>query len=326
MLRATGHQSARPEGIIIEPTNHCTNSCPICGSVQNSCRRSKGYMAWDLFTRIAEQTVAIRPALVFLYAQGESLMHRRIVDMVKELSKNDLDTEIVTNGDLLTPHLVTSLYEAGLTNLTVSHPAATPENFARCRGKTYRSEDEKRLFEALGYWEGQNRDLTIRSLVVPDLLYHHLDSLADFLERCFAVPAVNRVDLHGYLPWPRHFCIDLMPTIFERPWRCELGLQNLTVFWDGTVTPCSYDVNAELAIGHVDKTPLFELYNDKKMRMLRKRWHGDGRNWPELCKACMISRCKSPTVPVLKKKTKHRALFNPEEMISIFEGRGGVAG
>lgn len=278
-------------------------------------------MTWDLFTRIVEQTAAVGPEFVFLYAQGESLMHKRIVDMVRELSQNSLDTEIVTNGDLLNPDLVKALYDAGLTNLTVSYPGATPENYECCRGNAYSSEDEKRLFEALESWEGEKRCLTIRSLVVPKLLYHRLDSLADFLRRCFAVRAVNRVDLHGYLPWPRHFCVELMPKIFEKHWRCELGMENLTVFWDGTVTPCSYDVNGELAIGHVDKNSLSELYNCKGLRKLRKRWYDDSRNWPALCKTCMISRCDSPTVPVLKKKMKHHALFNPEEMISISDGQ-----
>lgn len=323
-MRLTGYYTAKPTGLIIEPTNYCTRACPICGTVGQSLSRTQGYMAWNIFKRVIDQASEFRPDLVFLFAHGESTMHPRIVDMVSEFSKIGINTEITTNGDLLTPDLVKKLSDVGLTKLTISHPGATPENYKRCRGEAFDAEKETRLFEALKAWEGDDASLSIRSLVIPKILYHRIDSISEFLRRLFSIPTVNRVDFHGYMPWPKHFCPDLLSRVYERHWRCELSMENITVFWDGSVSPCSYDVNGDLVIGNVKNRTLSELFNCKVLRNMRKAWFKSYHNWPELCKGCLINRYASTTVHVFKKEInaieKQRALFDPSQMVKMLDG------
>jgi radical SAM protein with 4Fe4S-binding SPASM domain len=324
IMRWTGYQLRPITDLIIEPTNDCTCRCTVCGAAQASSPRTKGYMDWDAFVRIADHAAELRPKRVCLYAHGEPLLHPQIVEMVHLLSTKHLRVEIVTNGDLLTSSMADALLGAGLKVLVISYPGITSENFNQCRGGFLLPEKEAQLFEVLSACPVGDCDIHIRTMVFPHLLYDHIQEVADFLQKCFSVPAMDYVEFHGYIPWPRHCIETLVHQLNYRQRRCELGLNSLVVLWDGTITPCCYDVSGELAIGTLPQATLANVYNGDTMKEYRRRWFRDAGDWMEICKSCMLSYCSRPIVPIYKRiipGQMNRMLFNPDEHIYFVDGK-----
>jgi MoaA/NifB/PqqE/SkfB family radical SAM enzyme len=252
-------------------------------------------MEWDLFQHLADQAVLLRPERVCLHAFGEPLLHPRIVDMVEFLSRRGLAAELVTNGELLTPELARLLRQAGLCELGISHPNVTPENYQLCRGKPPPPDIDSRIAKAVAEWEGHNRLVSIRCLTIRKLQSKGKREINDFLDHWLTTPGVGVVAFHGYLPWPKHVCPELLDFMLAKPRRCQVGMRSLSVLWDGVITPCSYDVDAEVALGRAPKDLLAGIYNGESLRALRKHWmRKESRCLPALCRHCLVPRCPTP--------------------------------
>jgi pyruvate-formate lyase-activating enzyme len=289
-----GYQLRRPTCLVFESTSRCQLDCEVCGATPAFCSRTRGLMEWDLFEHLVEQAVPLRPERVCLHAFGEPLLHPRIVEMVEALSRRGLAVELVTNGNLLTPELARGLRQAGLFELGISHPNVSPENYQLCRGTPAPPDLDARIAEAVAEWEGHNRLVSIRCLTIKKLLSKGAAELGVFLDRWLTTPGVSVVAFHGYLPWPKHVCPELLDFMLAKQRRCQVGMRSLSVLWDGVITPCSYDVDAEIALGRAPHDSLADLYNGGALRELRKRWMRRSRRLPGLCRRCLVPRCPAP--------------------------------
>jgi hypothetical protein len=130
-----------------------------------------------------------------------------------------------------------------------------------------------------------------------------------FIRRWLTIPGVHSVLFHGYMPWPGHCREDLLTALSARPRRCEIGMRSLVVLWDGTVTACSYDYAARLAIGRAPEQSLARLYNGAALRRMRRGWFRKPACWPPTCRSCLIPRCSAlgivNTAEELAKKLRH---------------------
>jgi MoaA/NifB/PqqE/SkfB family radical SAM enzyme len=78
-------------------------------------------MAEEVFSRlVADLREFPSPPDVFFGGYGEPLYHPDILDMISRVSALGSQADLVTNGTLLTPHLVESLVDAGLRKLWIS--------------------------------------------------------------------------------------------------------------------------------------------------------------------------------------------------------------
>lgn len=299
----SGYQVLRPKCLVIESTSHCQLNCEVCGATSAHCSRRRGLMDWGLFQHLVGQAVQLRPERVCLHAFGEPLLHPRIVDMVELLTRRGLKTELVTNGELLTPVLARQLRHAGLFELGISHPNVSPKNYQVCRGTPLPADLDARIAEAVAEWEGCDRQVSIRSLMIRKLLSKGAPETAAFLNRWLDTPGVGVVVLHGYIPWPKHVCPELIDFLLAKPRRCPVGMRSLSVLWDGVITPCSYDVDAELALGQAPQNSLVGLYNGVALRRLRRGWLRQTR-LQSLCQHCLVPRCPIPTAWIGRREWK----------------------
>jgi pyruvate-formate lyase-activating enzyme len=290
----SGYQARRPTCLVFESTSRCQLACEICGATAAFCSRPRGLMEWDLFQHLVEQAVRLRPERVCLHAFGEPLLHPRIVEIVEVLSRRGLAVEMVTNGNLLTPALARGLRQAGLFELGISHPNLSPENYQLCRGTPPPPGLDARIAEAAAEWAGHDRLVSIRCLTIKKLLSKGASELGVFLDRWLTTPGVGVVAFHGYLPWPKHVCPEFIDFMLIKRRRCQVGMRSLSVLWDGVITPCSYDVDAEVALGRAPADSLVEIYNGRALRDLRKLWMKRSRRLPALCQRCLIPRCPAP--------------------------------
>jgi hypothetical protein len=327
VTRYTGYQPERPAWLVIESTNYCNQRCPVCPASQRPSLRPQGFMGWKLFRSLVEDAARLRPERVALHAHGEPLMHPRIVDMVCALADRGLSTEIVTNGELLTPDLSRALLEAGLESLVVSHPAVSPKLYQTYRGQPLPPGKEERLIESFRVWAGAKGRASIRSMVpvehededapggTPAIETTSIEQQEEakpagvmpeapamrtpsprFIMKWLATPGVHSVGFHVYMPWPGYCREELLHELMARPRRCEIGMRSLVVLWDGAVTPCSYDYAGWLTVGRFPEQSLGQLYNGPALRRLRRDWFRKPACWPAVCRSCLIPRCSVPMI------------------------------
>jgi MoaA/NifB/PqqE/SkfB family radical SAM enzyme len=118
--------------VYIEPTTHCNLACRTC--VRHSWSDALGSMSMDTYRRVINQLEDI-PTLrkIAFWGIGEPLMHPGIVDMVRLAHSIGVETEIITNGLLITPDNARGLVASGLDTLVVSVDGASPSAYEDVR-------------------------------------------------------------------------------------------------------------------------------------------------------------------------------------------------
>jgi radical SAM protein with 4Fe4S-binding SPASM domain len=290
LLFLNGYLNSPLEKLVIEPTNFCNRACFFCGAAQSITRMHRGYMEWDLFIRLADEAEKIRPSSVSLHAHGEPLLHPRIAEMVKELTKRGLVTEIVTNGDFLTPELSTKLLNAGLNRLVISHPAISPDNWQECRDEPFSPAIDARIKDAIKIWQGVENGITLRCLVFTDKVRQKAKDTREYIRKWIVTPGVRKVEFWRYQPWPDHVLENEIKCINRDPKICSVALQTLLVSWKGEISPCSFDIHGELVLGTYPDVSLQSLYNSKKMQKFRRETIRRSNSRPLVCKKCLVNR------------------------------------
>ena len=108
-----------PNMIHIEPTNHCNLGCIMCPQPREM-QRVKGMMNFDLYKSIIDELKDTPAEFVYLHQFGESLLHKKITDMVDYASENGLQVGMSTNGTLLNEKISERILNSKLDFLTLS--------------------------------------------------------------------------------------------------------------------------------------------------------------------------------------------------------------
>lgn len=314
MIRLVGYQKRPLQMLVIDITNRCNLKCPVCGAAHCLSNSSRGDMPWEMFLKIVDEAEKLKPKYICLYAHGEPLLHDRLLDMVTVLSERGLFSEIVTNAEILTTEYSLKLIAAGLSRLIISYPGISDLNYSISRGTNIPGGLEERIIDAVKVWAGTGRQVILRCLAVEDKRVPRKEIIG-FEKKWRAVDGIFDIEIHGYLPWPRHYREDLMKRITAWRRRCEVGFDTLCVLRNGIITPCSYDVLGELALGTFPETSLTEAYNGRLLRRIRRAWYRKKLTWPEICAACLIPRCAMPQKKtVLPDKNMETAIASPIEV------------
>ena len=302
----TGLQIGRPDLLILETTNHCNLQCPICGAGNEPHSMIKGYLPREQFEALVATAYELQPRTVCLHARGEPLLHPHLAELVGMLHKKGLHTHLATNGLLLTPSIAQELQAAGLDQLVVSHPGLSAENYRACRGTDLLPTYEAALMDALKTWEGSGQEVRIRCLMLSNLLVDGPAAITRFLTRWLVHPAVSRIEFTGYQPWPHHVYEELLQGLHTKPRICTQTFDQLTMLWDGTLTPCTNDTRGELALGTWPDMSLVSAFNCRRVRQIRQaHMHPPPRDL--VCRHCLMPRSSSPVVFASKKDIVHRS-------------------
>lgn len=107
--------------IDINITELCNRKCIFCPRIDDNFYPNQNLnISLDLIRKIATELERIKyQGAIVLCGFGEPLLHPEITEIVSILSKN-ARIEIVTNGDYLTPSVITNLVQAGAEYFVVS--------------------------------------------------------------------------------------------------------------------------------------------------------------------------------------------------------------
>jgi hypothetical protein len=250
-----------------EVTDHCNAECIMCPRDKHEHGREHGVMSLEQYKRSIDEVVALGAKKVVLTGFGEPLVDKTLEQKVAYAKTYDLNTYIISNGSLLTEKRARGLMDAGLDELRVSFYGMRPETYNVVMRKLDFNVTMKhllRLLELRAARALKKPRLEVNYLVLPE---NETDTDAF---RAFWEPRADAIEIwkpHNFGDGRdyRERLEDLeVKTSCGRPENGPLQIQ-----WNGEVIACCYDYNNQIILGNAFTTPVLDILNGAKYRLLR---------------------------------------------------------
>ena len=248
-----------------EVTDHCNATCIMCPRDKHVDGREHGIMDQAQYEKSIDEVVGLGAEKVVLTGFGEPLLDKRLELKVAYAKKKGLATYFITNASALTAKRSQQLLDAGLDEMRVSFYGLSKETYnAVMQGLDFERTKAKVLeFLRLRDASGAKTRVQMSYLELPENRAD-TDRFREYWE-----PKVDALEI-----WkPHNFgdgrdyrtrLDDSKKSTCGRPENGPLQIQ-----WNGEVIPCCYDYNNQIILGNAFETPVLEILNGPKYRLLR---------------------------------------------------------
>jgi len=300
-----GLERSFPIHLDIELNPSCNLRCPMCViSAEENPKASKKYwMCFDHYKKLIDEGVANGLMSLQLNNINEPLIRRDIPEFVAYARKAGvLDVMMSTNGTLLTEELSEQLIKAGLTKLSFSIDAITPETYDKIRVGGKYDKVLKNLFDFLAVRKrlDYRTPLLKVTFVKSPLNAHELDEFVKFWEEKADLIAIQNINnpFDGELWEKTKEYFSMQPKVVEKTDKiCPHPFQRMTIQADGMALLCCNLRGPELPLGNVIEKGLAAVYQGETAKEYRKL-HREGRYKEiETCRKCLqFSTLANPEV------------------------------
>jgi MoaA/NifB/PqqE/SkfB family radical SAM enzyme len=300
---------ARPCEVIVEPTNVCTLSCPLCPTGQRANGRRNGMMKWETYQRIVDE---LSPWLyrIRLYNWGEPLLHPDIYRMISYARQKNIGTELSSNLNVTEPADAQKLVESGLELLIVSLDGADAATYGEYRvggdfDKVCRN--VKAIAEARRRLGSRYPLIEIQCLIMRDNEHQRQQMVtlsrsmgADRLR--FGPVTINVLNESDWRWLPssenlsRYSYGRRRDRVYSHRRRCEWLWRSAVFNWDGTVSPCCVYEGPKSEMGVLGERPFEEIWNGPGYVEARRGFTRHGKH--EVAGASICSHCRGTPLAV----------------------------
>lgn len=289
---------AKPDRVILEPTNRCNLNCPFCLVGQQNTlvnnhgdashdllKRGFGYMDEETFNkaRISMKDFGIK--WVYLHFQGEPFLNKKTVHFAKTLKSNGFNTGVFTNGLSFKKKDIPAIKNADFNLIRYSVDGASEESYQQNRvGGKFADvvNSMKNIVEA-----HKNTSTRVEwQFIVLRNNEHEVDKAKSIAEE---------IGIDFFLKGFRETDPELAPlnpeyraTFNKKP--CDDIYEQIGIYWNGDVVPCCYDVDGEEVMGSILQSDLKSIWNTDKYKNFRKRvdnFRKAPEQEPDICKTCL---------------------------------------
>lgn len=248
-----------------EVTDHCNATCIMCPRDKHEHGREHGIMDQARYEKSIDEVVALGAKKIVLTGFGEPMLDRRLEEKIAYAHARGLSTYFITNGSALTPKRSRKLIESGLSEMRVSFYGMRPETY----NAVMQGLDFDRTMKGVLEFLRLRDEMRARTRVQISYLELEQNKSDTQAFREFWEPRVDAIEI-----WkPHNFgdgrdyrmrLDDSHKTSCGRPDNGPLQIQ-----WNGEVIPCCYDYNNQIILGNAFETPVLEILNGPKYRLLR---------------------------------------------------------
>ena len=264
-MTAAPWETAPPEMLVLEPTNRCNLSCVFC------CSRSQARPLGDMDPALAGRLVAEAAALgcreLLATGYGEpTLAPDALGAALRAARALGLRSTIYANGTGLPPvcpdRVIWSLDYDSPDLAAAIRPGL---DFERVRHNV----------EA--YWRacGDRSRVTVQAVRCRENR-DHVPAILDYWR-----PWCHDVAVENEIPLARP---EAEPYPLSADYACRRLWTQITVLWDGRVTPCCCDTDGREVLGDATREPLRAIREGAAMAALRERVKA--RRWEGVCASC----------------------------------------
>jgi len=259
-------------------------------------KREKGLMDFSLFKKIVDESKD-RTEFMYVDNMGDPLIHPRICEMVDYASKNGIRMLLGTNGAFLTEDLANRLLQNGPDLIELSIDAATSRTYERVRsGKNY----EQVVKNVISFPKAKRATSSTKPFTILQFVRTIFNAQEEekFYQK-FKGAGYDFIAFRDCHTWggniPNYGVTQKMNSgQTEQPEPIKLGVarpcrilwNQLTVLWNGDVTPCFYDFDGKSIVGNVNKNSLAEIWNSPEMVRFRKHHLSGNYKKVTCCQNC----------------------------------------
>jgi radical SAM protein with 4Fe4S-binding SPASM domain len=224
-------------------------------------------------------------------------MHPKIIEMVKYVSDKGIEPAMSVNPKLLTKKMCEGLIGAGLKVMIISLDAIDDETYKKMRGENANyNEAVENVNTLLKVKEEKKSDLYI-SIQMVRTKDNKQDSKV-FKEN-WNLEGINKVEVKHLITFDgsnkrviEQGDEETLSKKFREMKRksCTWGWFSVAILWDGRVVACCYDYDGKYVVGDLNKETLEDIWNNDKMKRLRRQIKAGAYYENPLCRDCYDTR------------------------------------
>ncbi|MGB9735571.1 MAG: radical SAM/SPASM domain-containing protein [bacterium] len=273
-----------PKLISVELTNACNARCIMCPREQLT--RKIGNISMDVIKKLCNDSAGKPLRKINLFGFGESLLHPRLIDIIKYVKKSlpDVELNLSTNAQLLDDRLATELLSSGIDRINIDIDGFTKQTYEQIRKQLNFDtviENTKNLIDKRNKLDS---DVEISVTIIEmDLTKAEIEQFKRFWKH-----TADTVFINHYNTWtgviPDRNTQKFEPAKFMFP--CKNPWREMIINYDGNVAFCCMDFNSTIIVGNIMHQSIEEIWHGKKMEQLRQL-HLEGRyNEIPICSRC----------------------------------------
>jgi len=290
-----------PPIMMIEPTNICNLKCPMCPSGNGEMKRKMRQLNFNNFKKLLDD-VGDYLLQIQLWNQGEPFLNKSFLDFVRYANEKGIMTHTSTNGHFIrTDEDAENLINSGLDQLIFSMDGTSQETYEKYRvGGDYQlvMDSLERIAKAKERLNS-NKPLVELQFLIFKHNQNEIDQIISMSKRL----KINRISFktaqiysneQGEVFLPEDVAFSRYDHDGEnyklkgyvKNWCKRLWL-NPAVNWDGIVSPCCFDKDADYAFANIftDGVDFKSIWKNAKYRNFRQRVMND-RKSIEMCANC----------------------------------------
>jgi len=284
-----------PHAVKIDLMRTCNYRCQFC--YHSKLKAHTGAMDWDLYLKLLDDLQASGVQEVAPFFFGESFLHPRLPDAIREAKARFPYVFLTTNGSVATPKKVEACMQAGLDSLKFSlnyadaaqmaEIARVPESFF---GRVIQNIKGASIARRDG---GYSCKLYASYIQFDNAQAERMASLLEIvrplLDEVYALPLYNQAAHVSHDGWEFSGGNQGRADNPVPPVPCWALFREGHVNYDGTLCACCFSVGDEFTMGDLNKQSFMEAWHSPKFQALRqKHLDGDIRGTP--CEGCVVQK------------------------------------
>lgn len=272
-----------PLNVIVEPGNYCNLNCTTCAN--NKLTRPKGQMDILLYKKIIDEIAAENPyTRVWLDFYGEPLLQKyKLYYMIDYARKKGLQNiELNTNGTLLDHEMAEMLLDSQISFISIDCDGFSKEVYEKIRVGGNRDV----TYANIEYLLKRKKELGLKKPIIEvkvmemDENKDEIDEIVNYWRARGAWTTTRRL-----ISWAG-MCEDIKPEADPDRIACGNAVGIMAITWDGKVTNCVMDVDAQYTCGDVTKESLKDIWTRRNQNMVSKHMEHKFDELPDICKTC----------------------------------------
>ena len=264
-----------PEQVDLDISNRCNLSCITCF---HSIEKFRPFpdMTMETFRKVLDQAEGVSTTITF-GNHGESLLHKQILNMAREIKERGFFLNIINNGTLLTQERAQALIDIGVDRVSFSLDSVDPTVYPKIRrgGKLKNTLLNILNFLRMNYEQGLKIYVNI-SIVNSRLALSSKINISAFFSKLpvHVIYTSDILNFHDMLEVREE--TKFVQRSYEKTTNpedlpiCLNGFDRILIRPNGNVSLCPIDWDSVHILGNIHDAPYTELWNNRKAQRFRK--------------------------------------------------------
>lgn len=272
-----------PRLLMLEVTNACNLKCTMCQNT--NMKRSKGFMSPELGKKAIREAADLGVREVALFTTGEPLLYKYLDELIIEAKKRNLYCYLSSNGLLLNKTIAEMLCTKGLDSFKFSIDASNKQEYESIR---INGSFDRLINNVVLLKETRDRlQSPLKIICGAVAIRSDKKRIEDFQKLfgplCDSVLISELSNLGGKINKDK--ILDKKADNKRRP-PCRLLWDRIIICYDGKLTACCVDFDAELVYADYTVTSLEKAWNNQTIQKWRNMHLTEGTYLMAMCGEC----------------------------------------